>query len=188
MKILVGLGNPGTEYEGTRHNFGADVVSALAEAQGEGFKNAPKLRGEVCQFEKNGAKILLLKPLTFMNLSGESVAKALGFYKCPLSSLLVVYDELDIPLGRIKFAESGSSGGHNGIKSIIEQVGSKDFHRLRLGIGKSKTAGNTVGHVLSGFRSEERQTAQEVLERALKGIEYYLDHGIQKTMNQFNQQ
>lgn len=186
MRLLVGLGNPGAEYAETRHNAGFQVADRLAKRWGLDFRSS-KFNAEAAVGEKDGSKVCLIKPQTFMNLSGESVSRAVGFYKVDLADVLVIYDELDIPLGRLRFAQNGSSGGHNGIKSIIEQLGTKEFPRLRCGIGRPAGRRSVTDHVLSPFSKDERAAAEDLIEVSADAVEFFLVHGLTKAMNQYNQ-
>ena len=185
MKIIVGLGNPGPEYARTRHNLGFMVVDRMAEALGGGSFKGGRFKADTLQVEKEGAKILLAKPTTFMNVSGDSVGRLLGFYKRGVDSLLVIHDDMDLPLGRIKFVTDGSSGGHNGVESIIEGLGTKSFHRLRLGVGHPAQAG-TIDYVLSPFSKDEKVLVEEVLKRSVEALSFYFTNGMIKTMDKYN--
>ena len=187
MKIIVGLGNPGREYERTRHNLGFMVLDQLALDLGAGDFKGSRFKADTLQAEKEGSKILLVKPATFMNLSGEAVGRVLGFYKKGGDSLLVIHDDMDLPLGRMKFAAEGSSGGHRGIESIIEALGTPSFHRLRLGVGHPVPGrGDSVDYVLSPFSKEEGKEVTEVLNRSVEAVTFYTQNGIVKTMERFN--
>lgn len=184
MKIIVGLGNPGREYKNTRHNFGYLVVGGFAETLGGVFKKTP-FSAETFQGICGDKKILLAKPLTFMNLSGEAVGRLLGFYKKRADSLLVVHDDLDLPLGRIKFASGGSSGGHKGVESVIEAVNTKSFDRLRMGIGRAKGT-DPVEYVLDPFAKNETPMVDEVVSRAVEALKVCLTEGLVRAMEKFN--
>lgn len=184
MKIFVGLGNPGAEYEQTRHNLGFWVVDQLCEKAGGRFKKARYRALEAAvDFEEHS--FLLVKPETFMNLSGEAVSGVLRFYKAKPESLVVLHDDLDLPLGRIKWMERGSAGGHHGIESIIDSLGSPEFVRLRLGIGRSD---QIVGadYVLSRFGKGEKELATAEVAEASESVLFFLKNGLTATMNQFN--
>lgn len=183
MRIIVGLGNPGEEYERTRHNLGFMVLDAVAYGHGA-FKGS-RFKADTLAVESEGAKVLLVKPSTFMNLSGEAVGRILGFYKQGADSLLVVHDDMDLPFGRMKLAADGSSGGHRGVESIIEALGTQNFHRLRLGVGHA-VRGESVDHVLSPFSKGEAKEVEEVLNRSKEALSFYFRNGIIKTMEQFN--
>ncbi len=187
MKILVGLGNPGSQYENTRHNFGFSFIDALAEQLNASFK-ASRVKALEAQGNYGSTKVLLLKPQTFMNLSGEAVSGILRFYKREISDLLVVYDDLDLELGRVKFATEGSSGGHKGIQSIIECLGLKVFDRLRLGVGRPPEGMQTADYVLRNFAREEKKLARKVIDASLKNLDLYFDQGMTAAMNHANGQ
>ncbi|OGQ06897.1 MAG: aminoacyl-tRNA hydrolase [Deltaproteobacteria bacterium RIFCSPLOWO2_12_FULL_40_28] len=188
MKVIVGLGNPGREYEKTRHNLGFRVVEewAVANHITISFQKS-RFEALVAEVSRDGReeKVLLVKPTTFMNLSGKSVGALVRFYKIAISDVLVVYDDCDYPLGKVRFAASGSSGGHKGVASIIENLGSEDFPRLRLGIGRSEKE-DTSSYVLKPFLSSEEKTVKEVVVKAVFALTTWLDEGLDKAMNQFN--
>lgn len=184
MKIIVGLGNPGDKYQFTRHNIGFDIVDLLAERWNCSFRNSRL--GLEASCNQHDQKIYLVKPQTFMNLSGQSVVGALQFYKCDPSDLLVIHDDLDLALGRVKWASGGSAGGHNGVSSIIESIGTKDFLRLRVGIGRPTTQMDIVNWVLSRFAKSEKEVVEKVKEKAFESIEYFFKNGLDATMNRFN--
>ncbi|MDL1959469.1 MAG: aminoacyl-tRNA hydrolase [Deltaproteobacteria bacterium] len=185
--LLVGLGNPGPQYRHTRHNVGFVALDRLASQFGLGFiphKKFP-LYESVSGFI-TGIPAILLKPLTYMNRSGEAVASVLNFYKIPQEKLMVVYDDLDLSLGRLKFAQGGGSGGHKGIRSIIGSIGSKEFPRLKIGIGRPFSPVPMDKYVLSPFMSEEAPVIDKVLDIGIKGLVYFLERGIKAAMNEFN--
>ncbi len=178
--LIVGLGNPGSQYAKTRHNLGFMVADRLAERFGTGFKDGFKgLWGEFRTDEKH----FILKPMTYMNLSGQSVAPFMSFYKIEAESLIVIQDDLDMEFGRIKFRKDGSSGGHNGIKSIIELIGTDKFVRLKMGIGKSRR-GETVGHVLGKFESDAE--LDKFIELGTDAAEALVRNGLKSAMNSYN--
>ena len=154
MKLIVGLGNPGKEYEKTRHNIGFNVLDLLADKYNITFSENKKFNALEASFNLKGEKVLLVKPLTFMNLSGDSVIKYMNYYDINIDDLLVIHDDLDMEIAKIKLKETGSSGGHNGIKNIILNLGSRDFLRLKIGISKA-TLGDTKDYVLGKFTLEE---------------------------------
>jgi peptidyl-tRNA hydrolase, PTH1 family len=154
MKMVVGLGNPGEKYDGTRHNVGFDVVEAVAEAAGIAI--AKKSFSSLCAKEKfEGRETLFLLPQTYMNRSGEAVREAMAFYKIAPKDLMVVHDDLDLPLGRLKTDFNSGAAGHKGVGSIIDLIGTKEFHRIRLGIGRPERKEEVEGFVLSPFRDDE---------------------------------
>ena len=186
-KLIVGLGNPDDKYEKTRHNIGFDVVDALAKSWQFSWQKNKRFHGMVAQGRSpQNHQILLLKPLTYMNRSGQSVKAVLDWYKLLPDSVLVVYDDLDLPLGRARLRLSGSAGGHNGMKSIISHLGSQQYPRLRLGIGRAHQSGNAASHVLGRFSKEERLVVANVIGMAAEMIEKSLDNGIEKTMSLYN--
>ena len=185
MKIVVGLGNPGARYKDTRHNVGFMVMDRLAARLGADFSQE-KYNGLIARTLRAGETVLLVKPLTFSNNSGECVARILRYTETEQSDLLVVADDVNLPLGRLRLRESGSAGGHNGLKSIIERIGGQDFPRLRIGVGLGNGGGGLVGHVLGAFASEERAPRNEAIERAADATLMYLDEGMTRAMNAFN--
>ena len=183
MKIIVGLGNPGAKYRGTRHNIGFAVVDELAARRQVEFESAPvdaliaKVRGD--------AGGLLAKPLTFMNASGEAVGALLRYYKIEVADLLVVVDEVQLPLGRLRARMRGSAGGHNGLKSIIAHIGD-EFSRLRIGVGRGDTRRDLADHVLTTFDADEAAEVERVTARAADAAEMFITSGIGAVMNGFN--
>lgn len=185
MFLVAGLGNPGRKYESTRHNIGFDIADKLALTLGlERWKKG--FSGLYCETHINGEKVLILKPGTYMNRSGDSVAGAAGFFKVPPDSIIVVHDELDLPIGRIRVKSGGGSAGHKGIDSIIERLGSRDFSRVRVGIGKPVQGADVVGHVLSGFSGTERELLDEVAGRSVEAVMEIMKGGVESAMNKFN--
>ena len=169
MKLIVGLGNPGKEYENTRHNVGFIYLDNYAKENNFSITKE-KFNGNLWEITKNGEKIIFVKPLSYMNLSGTVVRKYLDYYKIDLKDILVIHDDLDMEIGRIKLRTQGSSGGHNGIKNIIEQTGSEKFMRLKVGISKNKNI-ETKDYVLSKFNKEE----QEIINQKLKVVNNIID-------------
>jgi len=188
MKMVVGLGNPGDEYVDTRHNMGFKVVDSLAETLripiGIGIRKR-KFGAcfELCEFSDH--KLILLKPWQFMNRSGQAVATAMGFYKLALRDLLVVTDDLSLEPGRIRIRAKGSAGGHNGLADIVEKLDANEFGRLRIGIGDNGRIDSAV-YVLKKPRLEERPVLDEAIERARDAVLCWIEHGIDKAMNEFN--
>ncbi|MFW5734639.1 MAG: aminoacyl-tRNA hydrolase [Oceanidesulfovibrio sp.] len=191
--LLAGLGNPGPKYEDTRHNFGFMLVDGLVgmlsqrASAGLAPVSAAKNKGDMWQAKPVAGKPawLLLKPMTYMNLSGEAVAPVLRFYKMQPDQLLVAHDELDLPLGRMKLKFGGGSAGHNGLKSIAECLGTNEFHRLRLGVGRP-AVGDAAGYVLSVFSEPEKRIVSEVLDSATKAIGTFARFGPQRAIEQVN--
>jgi PTH1 family peptidyl-tRNA hydrolase len=182
LKLVVGLGNPGRQYEGTRHNVGFEVVDRLARSAAVTFSNNLRWQAHVAVLPGG---IHLLKPQTFMNLSGRSVAQALRFFKWQPAQLLVVYDDVALPLGSLRFRAGGSAGGHNGIKSLIEQLATSDFPRLKVGIGAA-AHGALTGHVLGRFAPDERQTLENTLATAEEAVQLALSQGLAPAANAYN--
>ena len=185
MKIVVGLGNPGREYDGTRHNVGFEVLALIAQRFDVGRPKA-KFKAEVAEVSIKNQKTILLSPLTYMNLSGQSVRAALDFYKLPLSDVLVICDDITLEVAKLRFRPSGSAGGQNGLKNIIQQLGSQDFGRLRVGVGKTPPNWNASDFVLGKFGADERSEMDLGISRAANAVEAWIEHGIEAAMNQFN--
>ena len=185
MKLIVGLGNPGRQYRNTRHNAGFTVLDELARRLNVAFDRS-KFESEIAQAQLGAHRLLLMKPQTFMNLSGVAVAKAARNKIDELSDLLVVVDDVNLPLGRIRFRPGGSAGGHNGIKSVIEHVGSDQFPRLRMGVGRSGPPEQLRDHVLTSFAPDERPEFDRMVERSVDGVETYVEFGIERAMDRFN--
>ena len=186
MKVICGLGNPGERYRLTRHNVGFRVVDLLADRWG--LTGAGRVREGAAQLEAEGpepiGRVLLVKPMKYMNISGATVRAALRRADAePASDLLIVADDVDLPLGRIRLRRGGSAGGHNGLRDIIAALGGNEFNRLRVGIGR---AGETVDHVLSTFRKDERELATEAIATAADAAELWLAEGIEAAMNAYN--
>ncbi len=185
LKLIVGLGNPGVAYAANRHNIGFQSVDRLAEAHGLRFdKLQHKARVAIGTLVDHHT--VLAKPLTYMNLSGQAVVPLLRFYKVSLPDLLVLYDDLDLPLGTIRLRPSGGSGGHKGMQSIIEQLGSEDFPRLRIGIGRPPSGWDPADYVLSNFTPAEQSLLPGLYERIVAAAETWLREGITVAMNRFN--
>ncbi|MFO0908827.1 MAG: aminoacyl-tRNA hydrolase [Isosphaeraceae bacterium] len=184
MKLVVGLGNPGSKYDGTRHNIGFQVVDRLAEG-GSGASFSRKFDGLLAETEIAYQRILLLKPQTFMNLSGRSVGQALRFYKLSLADLLVVCDDLNLPLGKLRIRGGGSDGGQKGLRDITAAVGSDGYARLRIGIGERGEI-DAADFVLSRFRNAERPVIDDTLILAAQAIAVWVDKGLAAAMNRFN--
>jgi len=187
-KLVVGLGNPGREYVGTRHNIGFAVVEQVAAELKGSFKRKFRFAAEVAEIATDGGKVVLAKPQTYMNRSGVTVAAILQWLKIEPSEMLVVVDDADLPLGQIRLRESGGSGGHNGLRSIIESLGGcEEFARLRVGIGRRGPAGEDItGHVLGRFASAEREAAEAAAAEAAAAIACCVKEGLTKAMNRFN--
>lgn len=186
MKIVVGLGNPGTKYKGTRHNVGFDVIDSLVQKWAFGERAKSKFNAQVNEVMIGTTKVLLMSPMTFMNLSGQTVRAAVDFFKLDLEDMLVVCDDLNLDVGRIRLRAKGSAGGQNGIKDIINRIGSQEFPRLRLGIGKPPAHFDTADYVLSKFDDVDEALMKDSVALATSAIEFWLKNGILDAMNQFN--
>lgn len=184
-RIIAGLGNPGKEYGRTRHNVGFHIVDRLAEKHGLKFSKMMS-RAIVASGDINGSKVVLVKPQTFMNESGQSVGPIVKFYKTDPTNLLVIYDDLDLPLGQLRMRKFGGSGGHNGMKSIIARVGTENFPRLRVGIGRPPGRMDPMDYVLEPFTKAELELMEQTYERAIDGIERWLENDIERVMNVVN--
>jgi PTH1 family peptidyl-tRNA hydrolase len=182
MKAIVGLGNPGSEYEATRHNVGFAVVDELARRWNARLKSWKSIADAVVVHRR---EVVLARPKTFMNASGEAVARIAAFFKIEPRDLLVVVDEVQLPLGRLRLRPSGSAGGHNGLKSVIAHVGS-DFPRLRIGVGRGDPRWDLADHVLSPFQADEREQAARAIIRAADAVATFLEEGVGAAMNKFN--
>lgn len=191
-KLVVGLGNPGQKYDRTRHNIGFEVVDNLAKAWTLKLNDNKRFQGNVGETRStSGDRLILLKPSTYMNRSGQSIRAVVDWYKLSPSDVLVIYDDMDLPIGRLRLRLSGSAGGHNGMKSIISHLGTQTFPRLRLGISRSvssdKQANQTViGHVLGKFAPDERKIIDAAITLASDAVEFSLRKGIERTMSLYN--
>ena len=186
LHLIVGLGNPGAEYAKTRHNAGFLLVEKLAARWKTDWTNERKFDARIAKAERSGRKILLCEPQTFMNLSGETVGGLKNFHQLPLKQLMVAVDDADLPLGEIRLRMSGSSGGHHGLESIEQHLASREFARLRIGIGRKDGSREITNYVLGKFDSSESELLKKVLERASNQIETWLEAGIEIAMSQFN--
>jgi peptidyl-tRNA hydrolase, PTH1 family len=187
MKVIVGLGNPGPKYRGTRHNVGYDVLDYLAKGPGaSSFRS--RFQGQLAELNEDGLQILLLKPETFMNLSGRSVRELADFYKVSLDDLLIVSDDINLPLGKLRMRARGSHGGHNGLRNIQEQLGTMDYPRLRIGVDAPglKYDDAAIDHVLGRFRPGERSTIDDAISKAALAALYWAKDGIAVAMSQTN--
>ncbi|WMX55800.1 aminoacyl-tRNA hydrolase [Peribacillus sp. R9-11] len=186
MKIIVGLGNPGKQYEKTRHNVGFEVIDELSkkwsisldQAKHKGIYGVGMVRGE---------KVLLLKPLTYMNLSGESISAVMHFFKVEIADVVIIYDDLDLPPGRIRLRQKGSAGGHNGIKSTISHLGTQDFNRIRIGIGRPIGHVPVPDYVLGRFSQEEWNHVGATIVKSAASCEAWLEKPFIQVMNEYNQ-
>lgn len=185
MKLVVGLGNPGREYQGTRHNIGYMVLAELFQRSGRP-KPKKRFHGELVEIQVEGEKVLLLSPTTYMNRSGLSVQEAVSFYKLTLTELLVICDDLNLPFGRFRMRTSGGSGGQKGLLDIIQKLGTENFSRARIGIGQSPDPSVTADYVLSRFNASEQKTLPNVIANAADAVETWVRFGPEDTMNRFN--
>jgi len=185
MKIIVGLGNPGFTYRRTRHNLGFMVVNLVAEQRGIRFHRG-RWKCSVGEGAVGKEEVVLVRPLTFMNLSGACVAEVVKHYECPLSDLLIVCDDVNLDLGKIRVRRSGSAGGHKGLGSIIRCLHRQDFARLRLGLGQLPEGMDMMSYVLSPFRRGERPAVREMVDRAAQAVETWIYYGVEEAMNRFN--
>lgn len=185
LYIICGLGNPGLNYERTRHNCGFMVVDALAQKYKGNWKST-RFEAETCRISIAGEKVLLVKPQTFMNLSGVALGQILRYYRAELSKTLVIYDDIDIALSSIRIREKGGAGSHNGMKSILQHMKSQDFPRIRVGIGPQPPHIDIVDYVLAAFPEEEREKLSQGIENSVAATESFIRDGIQTAMNRFN--
>jgi PTH1 family peptidyl-tRNA hydrolase len=186
LHLIVGLGNPGAEYARTRHNAGFLLVEKLAERWRARWALEKKFNARVARAESGERRVVLCEPQTFMNLSGEAVAAVIKFYQIAAAQMLVIVDDADLPLGQLRLRERGSSGGHHGLESIEKHLGTREFARLRIGIGRLDGAREISNFVLGKFGPDEMKLAEKVLTTAGDQAETWLTAGIQKAMNQFN--
>jgi PTH1 family peptidyl-tRNA hydrolase len=184
MKIVVGLGNPGSKYVNTRHNVGFAVVDALAKGPGAS-RWQERFQSQVAEVMEGSEKLLLLKPETFMNLSGRAVRSAVDFYQAPLTELLVVCDDFNLPLAKLRVRRGGTHGGHNGLRDIQNHLGTTDYARLRIGVG-APDEGQAVDHALGRFRPSERPVIDDAIEQAIQAVVVWATRGVAECMNQYN--
>lgn len=184
MKVVVGLGNPGVQYVNTPHSVGFEVVDAIAAAIGVAWEEKRQFKCLMARGVFAGLPVMLVKPQTFMNLSGNSVAPVVKYHNCTAADLLVVQDDIDLPVGRLRIRANGSCGGHNGIRNIIERLGTQAFARLKIGVGKDKS--DVIGHVLGKFDPETRKTMDLVVAEAVKAAAAILQSGAAQAMNDYN--
>ena len=185
MKLIAGLGNVGTKYTFTRHNAGFMLIDSIAINAGLDLKENSRLKCFMTKFSNASDDYILIKPTTFMNLSGEAVRAVVDYYKIDISDVLIVYDDLSLELGKIRFRANGSDGGHNGIKSVIQHLGTNSVARLKIGIGPQPTIPSEV-FVLQNFSKEELEKLKETLSIAKEGIACYFTNGIAETQNKYN--
>ena len=185
MKLIVGLGNPGSQYGGTRHNLGFEVVDEVARRRGLAFESSPA--NAVMARERGPDKQLMLaKPMTFMNRSGEAVGVLSRYFRVETGDILIVVDDANLPLGRLRARPDGSDGGHNGLRSVILALATREFPRVRMGVGRGETQRDLAGHVLARFAPDEIATIDEMTMRAADAVELFAESGIVTVMNRFN--
>ncbi len=188
MKLIVGLGNPGLKYKNTRHNVGFEAIDHLADVYSfPEFKPSDKFNALISEGDVEGEKLILVKPLTFMNLSGQSVSKVVSYYKLPIKDVIVIYDDVNIPTGTIRVRPNGSAGGHNGIHSLIEELGTDKFPRIRIGTEpKSPFPGALEDYVLGRFTNGQVELIKENIDKIPEVIAVILEKGYEEAMNQYN--
>ena len=191
LRLVVGLGNPGQRYAGTRHNVGFMTLERLAARENVRFKAMAKLQGELAEVGVGASRMRLLMPQTFMNESGRSIRAALDWFDLSVDQVLVLVDDMDLPLGRLRLRAKGSAGGHNGLRSTIQHLGTQEFARLRIGIGApgrsaDERRARTVSHVLGSFQQAEQPLLKQVLEEVLRGLDLIQRQGLDRAGNQLN--
>jgi PTH1 family peptidyl-tRNA hydrolase len=184
MKVVVGLGNPGNRYVGTRHNVGFAVIDSLAASPNCG-RFQTRFKAQVAELNEDGNKVLLVRPETFMNLSGQSVRQTVDFYQVPREDLLVVCDDINLPLGKLRVRPRGTHGGHNGLRDIQAHLGTTEYPRLRIGVGAPE-GDDAADYVLDRFRPNERKVIEDAIARAAQAVVIWLHQGIDECMNQYN--
>ncbi|WP_267383545.1 aminoacyl-tRNA hydrolase [Cyanobacterium sp. uoEpiScrs1] len=186
-QLIIGLGNCEAKYDKTRHNIGFKALDVLAKTWQLSFKENHRFQGLFTKgIVRGNQKVYLLKPLTYMNRSGQSVRAVSDWYNLSLTSILVIYDDMDLPVGRIRIRLGGSAGGHNGMRSVISHLGSQDFPRLRIGIGKSYSSEETISHVLGKFTPDENNVMENVLPLVVNALSLSVEEGVEKAMNLYN--
>lgn len=183
MKVVVGLGNPGKRYDGTRHNVGFAVIDSLAESPRAG-RFQSRFQAQVCELIEDTGKLLLVKPDTFMNLSGRCVREVMDFYQLPVTDLLVVCDDINLPLGKLRVRAKGTHGGHNGLRDIQNHLGTTEYARLRLGVDAPRD--DAVDHVLGRFSAAERKAIEDSVLLASQAVFVWANRGVEACMNQYN--
>lgn len=186
MKWFVGLGNPGRTYANNRHNVGFMVLDLFARQWNIDWKPNARCKSIIGEGFVKGTKVVLIKPQTYMNLSGEAVRAYMDYYKAPIEDLTVIYDDMDTPLGSLRLRYKGSAGGHNGIKSIIAHLGTQSFQRIRVGISRPEPGREIVDYVLEDFRKHELPALEQMLEKAAEAMAFSLEHTFEQTMAKFN--
>lgn len=185
-QLIVGLGNPGSKYEQTRHNVGFMAIDRLSKVWQIGLSENKKFQGHFGEGMSPYGKIRLLKPTTYMNNSGQAIRAVIDWYKIPPEAVMIIYDDMDLPVGRLRIRLTGSAGGQNGMKSAIAHLGTQTFPRLRIGIGSAKTDGGAVSHVLGTFAPADKPIIDEILDWTVSAIEVSLKQGVEKAMNLYN--
>ena len=183
MKVVVGLGNPGSRYQGTRHNVGFDVIDSLAAGPHAG-RFQSRFQAQVAELHEDGEKVLLVKPETFMNLSGRSVRQVLDFFQIPPADLLVVCDDINLPLGKLRVRAKGTHGGHNGLRDIQNHLGGVEYARLRIGVDAPRD--DAIDHVLGRFRPTERAVIEDAVSLAAQAVIVWVRQGVEAVMNKYN--
>jgi len=187
MKLIAGLGNPGTNYRETRHNVGFEVADLLARRRGVEFESAPG-EAQMARLRTVGDGVLIVKPLTFMNLSGHAVAELIRYYRIALPDVLIVVDDVNLSLGRLRIRARGSDGGHNGLRSVAGQLGTDDYARLRIGVGRGDGRRDLADHVLARFEPDEREIVRAAVDRAADAVEMFVTVDIGTVMNAYNRE
>jgi PTH1 family peptidyl-tRNA hydrolase len=185
MRLVVGLGNPGPEYQDNRHNLGFKVVDELS-ARARGAAPRAKFGAELGEVTIAGERVLLCKPMEYMNVSGQAVARVAGFWKVPVAEVIVVHDELDLPFGRLKLGAGGGHGGHNGIRSLLADLGDASFARVRVGVGRPTPGNDPANYLLSNFSRAEAKELPELIGAAADAVQAILTGGLTAAMNKFN--
>lgn len=185
MYLIVGLGNPGKEYEYTKHNAGFLVIDNIANKLNVSI-NKSKFKGLLCQTKINDEKVILLKPQTYMNLSGESIIEVVNYFNIPKQNVIVIYDDLDIQMGKLRIREKGSAGTHNGMKSIVNHLGTNNFPRIRIGIEKEDNNIQTIDYVLSNFTKKQIEDINKISDNVYDILCYMVKNNIQAAMNKYN--
>ncbi|MGI8190471.1 aminoacyl-tRNA hydrolase [Streptococcus iniae] len=187
VKMIVGLGNPGSKYDNTKHNIGFTAIDQMAKKHGINFTEEKNFKALIGSTFINHEKIYLVKPITFMNNSGISVKALLTYYNISVNDMIIIYDDLDMEVGKIRFRQKGSAGGHNGVKSIIAHIGTQEFDRIKIGIGRPKQGMTVINHVLGKFDSDDSITIALTLEKVSDAVAFYLqENNFEKTMQKYN--
>lgn len=185
MKVVAGLGNPGAKYDNTPHNIGFEVINRLAEKLDAGWTSSRSFSAKTAKTTCQGSQLLLVKPQTFMNLSGASLAKILRYFRCDPKDLVVILDDADLPLGRLRMRGKGGAGGHRGLISIIESLGTDDFARVRVGVGRESDR-NLVDHVLNKFGTESNEMVASAVQTATDAVICLIENDLNESMNRYN--